>query len=411
MDRVRGTDQFFVYSKSNIGATDYQSLALLYQPIIGVLAFSLYSVLWSLMNRQTLQSERHLHSDLESLLNVKLAKLEEARRNLEAIGLLRAFFHDDCFAYEMKIPMAPASFINDGVLGSYLQNLVGEKRYDKILKIFSLAPVVRDGFVEVTKPFNEVFPALGGEDPKAVDGEFIAPNRAKKVKVDESAFDFRLFVESFPEGEKVKGLLTDLIREKILRLSYVYGLDESAMHTVFARASEEDYSDVDLARLSRFARDEYRKGQSPASTIPAKEETPVDVRPTDPQAYFATLTPKQLLVDLSGGLVSDADLRIVERLIDEIGLDKGVVNVLLYYVLKINDKNMPPWAYFQKIGMSWKRNGIGDVPTAMEYVRHLNAEYRKSQDPAAARKEARPGKGSKPDIHVDWLEEYLQSAK
>lgn len=411
MDRVRGTDQFFVYSKSYIGATDYQSLALLYQPIIGVLAFSLYSALWNLMNRQSLQSERFFHSDLESFLNVKLVKIEEARRNLEAIGLLRAFFHDDCFAYEMRIPMAPASFINDGVLGSYLQNLVGENRYDKILKIFQLAPVVRDGFVEVTKPFNEVFPAMGGPGSKSVEGEFIAPNRAKKVKVDESAFDFRLFVESFPEGEKVKALLTDLIREKILRLSYVYGLDESAMHTVFARAAEEDFTAIDPARLSRFARDEYKKGQSPAADPRPKEEAPAGERPTDPQAYFAALTPKQLLADLSGGLVSDADLRIVERLIDEIVLDKGVVNVLLYYVLKINDMNMPPWAYFQKIGMNWKRNAINDVPTAMEYVRHLNAEYRKSQDPAAARQESRSKKGTKPDIHVDWLEEYLQSAK
>lgn len=411
MDRVRGTDQFFVYSKSYIGATDYQTLALLYQPIIGVLAFSLYSGLWSLMNRQTLLSDRYLHSDLESVLNVKLPKIEEARRNLEAIGLLHAYYHDDCFAYEMKLPMAPASFINDGVLGAYLQNLVGEKRYEKILKIFQLAPVVRDGFLEVTKSFDEVFPAIGGESAKIVEGEFIGPNRAKKVKVAESAFDFRLFAESFPEEEKVKLLLTDAVREKILRLSYVYGLDETAMHTVFARAAEEDFSAVDSARLSRFAREWYKTSAAPTPSPAGVEEAAAGPRPTDPQAYFASLTPKQLLADLSGGLVSDADLRIVERLIDEIGLEKGVVNVLLYYVLKINDKNMPSWAYFQKIGMSWKRNGIGDVPTAMEYVRHLNAEYRRSQDPAASRQEARTGKSAKPDIHVDWLEEYLESAK
>jgi replication initiation and membrane attachment protein len=160
MDKVRSTDQFFAYAKSNLSANDYQSLALLYQPIIGVFAFSLYSTLWNLLNRQNLISEKYLHSDLESILNCKITKIEEARRNLEALGLMNAYLHDDCFAYEMKLPMTASSFINDGILGAYLQNCVTESRYDRLLKFFKIAPIVKDGFVNVTKSFNEVFPAM-----------------------------------------------------------------------------------------------------------------------------------------------------------------------------------------------------------------------------------------------------------
>jgi replication initiation and membrane attachment protein len=384
-------------------------MALLYQPIIGVFAFSLYTTLWNLINRQTLVSEHFLHSDLESLLNCKVTKLEEARRNLEAIGLLNAYFHDDCFAYEIKLPMSPSSFINDGVLGTYLQSCVTEQRYEKILKIFQLAPISKDGFVNVTKSFDEVFPAIEANKPSA-DGEFISPNRAKKVSVTHQNFDFRLFTESFPESEKIRVLLDQAIQEKILRLSYVYGLDENAMHTVFARACNDDFTQVDPVKLSRFAREWYKTNESGKTPEkPAIENLPDGDSPADPLAYFSTVTPKKLLSDMSGGLVSEADLRIVERLIEEIGLEKGVVNVLLAYTLKIFEGNMPSYAYYQKLGMAWKRNQVTTVEVAMDYVRHLHSEYLRNQDPANAKKTGRSEKGGKPEVKIDWLDDYIKS--
>ena len=95
-------------------------------PIIGANAYALYSVLCNLLNRQTLSSEKYLHTDLESFLNIKLSAIETARNQLEAIGLLNVYLYNDCFAYEIKLPMSPSSFINDGVLGQYLQSIVTE---------------------------------------------------------------------------------------------------------------------------------------------------------------------------------------------------------------------------------------------------------------------------------------------
>ncbi|HOW37615.1 MAG TPA: DnaD domain protein [Bacillota bacterium] len=410
MDRVRATDQFFVYSKSNISAGDYQTLALLYQPIIGVLAFSLYCTLWNLLNRQTLLSERYLHSDLESLLGSKVGKLEEARRNLEAIGLLNAYFHDDCFAYEIRLPMSPSSFINDGVLGTYLQTCVNEKRYEKILNNFQLAPVSRDGYVNVTRSFDEIFPAIAGGKAE-VGGEFSAANRAKKVQVRHHPFDFCQLAESFPEEEKVRNLITEPIKEKILRLSYVYGLDESAMHEVFAKAANDDFTLVDPAKLSAFAREWYRIHENKTTEPPANRvENLMNGQPTDPETYFSTINPRELLAQMSGGLVSEADLRIVERLVDDIRLDPSVVNVLLAYTIKINGGTMPTWAYYQKLGMAWKRNQIDTVKIAMDYVRHLQSEYEKNQDPALKR--TRKGENAgKSDAKIDWLDDYLKSVQ
>jgi len=413
LDRIRVTDQFFTYAKSNIGANDYQVLTLLYQPIIGVFAYSLYNMLWSLLNRQNLISEKYLHGDLESYLNCKVTKIEEARRNLEAIGLLNVYLHDDCFAYEIKLPMSASSFINDGILGSYLQNCVTEPRYEKLLRLFKIAPVSKDGYLNITKSFNEIFPAIP-ETKRTTDGEFVAANRAKSVNVTSSDFDFRLFVESFPEEAKVRALLTDAVKEKILNLSYVYGIDETSMHTIFAKAADETFDAIEPTKLSRFARDWYKTNR-PTEEVSKEVEKVADLQQngssTDPIVYFSTVTPKMLLSDMSGGLVSDSDLRVVERLIEEIKLDKGVVNVLLAYTIKINEGNMPSFAYYQKLGMTWKRNQIDTVELAMDYVRHLTSEYLRNSDPAGQKKDYKSGKSAKPEVKIDWLDDYLNSIK
>jgi len=193
-------------------------------------------------------------------------------------------------------------------------------------------------------------------------------------------------------------------------------LDENAMHTVFARACDDDYTQLDPAKLSRFAREWYKtneSGKTPdgVSEKPKVENLPDGDSPADPVQYFTAVSPRKLLSDMSGGLVSDADLRIVERLIDEVELDKGVVNVLLAYTLKINDGNMPSFAYYQKIAMAWKRNQITTVEIAMDYVRHLNAEYLRNQDPAGSKKGGKSEKGAKPEVKIDWLDEYINTLK
>jgi replication initiation and membrane attachment protein DnaB len=112
---------------------------------------------------------------------------------------------------------------------------------------------------------------------------------------------------------------------------------------------------------------------------------------------------------MSGGKVAVADLRIVERLLNDIALDKGVVNVMLAYVLKNNNGDMPSYDYFEKIGLSWKRNGITSVALALEYVKHLNAEFERKRGESGKK----PGKSAeaKPEVKIDWLEEYWKSLK
>jgi len=207
-------------------------------------------------------------------------------------------------------------------------------------------------------------------------------------------FNWRLFSETInPEVYNYENI-TEAIKAKIEQLSYVYGLDEIMMVDIFIKSLDE-FNNVNIEVLAKIARSNYHI----ESIDPNKEE--VQSKPVDTDnitEYFKSISPKDLLAELGDGLVSSADLRHVERLIGEVGLESGVVNVLLAYIAKTKGNNLPSYQYIQKVGMGWKRDKIDTVELALDYIKHLDSvkdkpQYRKS---------------SRPDVAPDWLEDYLK---
>jgi replication initiation and membrane attachment protein len=393
LETLRRSDTFIVSGEGLCSEIDYQVLTLLYQPIIGQSAFTLYMTLMNLMNRQDFISDEYLHSDLESLMGMKVSEIEQERFKLEAIGLLITFFANDNFTYEIKLPLSARSFINDGILGEYLIASITKTRFKKLLKIFKVKAPNKKQKYNISKAFNEVFPAL-----ETVDNEYesnLVANKTKSfAKLTNYNFNWRLFSETInPEVYNYENI-TEAIKAKIEQLSYVYGLDEIMMVDIFIKSLDE-FNNVNIEVLAKSARSNYHI----EPIDPNKEE--VQSKPVDADnitEYFKTITPKDLLAELGDGLVSSADLRHVERLIDEVGLDSGVVNVLLAYIAKTKGNNLPSYQYIQKVGMGWKRDKIDTVELALDYIKHLDSvkdkpQYRKS---------------SRPDVAPDWLEDYLK---
>ncbi|OQX93457.1 MAG: hypothetical protein B6I17_02570 [Tenericutes bacterium 4572_104] len=400
METLRRSDIFIVSGEGFCSSIDYQVLTLLYQPIIGDSAFTLYLILMNLMDRQSLISEEYFHSDLESLLNRKLELIEQDRYKLEAIGLLVTFFAGDNFTYEIKLPLSARGFINDGILGQYLISSITKKRFKKILKIFKINRPNKKQKYNISKAFNEVFPAINNQE-NIYEGNLISGEKNRLISLSKYDFNWRLFIDSLPSDLIQMDSLTEAIKRKVESLSYVYGLDELQMKDVLIKSLDE-FNNVNIVNLSRNARYEF-ESDTQTSNENKTIEKPIDKNISkDPVEFFKTVSPIQLLEEMGEGMVSTADLRIVERLIDEVGLDPTVVNVLLAYVAKTKDGVLPGYAYFQKVGNSWKRNQINSVEIAMDYVKHLSLMRNN--------KKYNQGKTNKPnDVEIDWLDEYIKN--
>jgi replication initiation and membrane attachment protein len=407
VETLRRSDRFLVQSKADLTDVDLQVLSLLYQPLIGSGAMTLYFVLHSLCDRQTTISEEALHGDLESLLSMKTAKLESARHKLEAIGLLNAHLSEDRFLYVLNAPLSPDAFVNDGVLGQYLRAYLTKERFSKIVSRFKIKTVKTETFHPITKSFNDVFEQLP-DAPTLYEPSLISNAKAAAIRVSGVDFDLRTFRESIPKDYFADEWFGEDVRSKILTLAYVYGLDELAMKEVYLKSIDSTLR-PDLAKLSIQAREAYGETIKRGSAADDDVRRPMTEKPADPIEYFQAVSFKTLIEDMQMERLSSADLRTVERLIDEVGLDKGVVNVLVAYVLQIKDRKMPSYEYFEKLALDWKRAKIASVKEAVQYVQHLKAEFlrRKNEE-----KLPKKGKGSQgPDIEVPWLDEYLASLK
>ena len=107
-------DTFLVVNRTILSENDRKIITMLYQPIIGSLATSLYFSLWSDLDKTELVSEEFSHHHLMTSLRIKLEQIIVARKKLEAIGLLKSYVKKEGeynnFVYELFAPISASDF-------------------------------------------------------------------------------------------------------------------------------------------------------------------------------------------------------------------------------------------------------------------------------------------------------------
>ncbi|MDD3478178.1 MAG: DnaD domain protein [Candidatus Izemoplasmatales bacterium] len=410
MEGLRSGDRFIVSAKSVVSSQDYQTLTLLYLPIIGKEAFVLYCAMTSLLDRQRLTSSEYFHSDLESVLNQPVQQIEKARQRLEASGLLETYYLEDQFVYELIAPFSPSQFVNDGVMGEYLIHAVTKERFKKLINVFKTKNPSHKGYLRLTKSFDEIFSSIHS-DSQNMESDLISAKTSGGIRANHDHFEWRLLEESLPEE---LATLCNLKKTKsqITNLAYVYGIPEIEMAVLVQNTYDEIAGVLDTVRLASAVRNQFnleKVSKEDSDFNVAGPNTEIDSAAKanpDQIQYFKNISPAALLMELEGDAnVITADLRIAERLINEVHLDKGVTNVLLAHIHHLKKGDMPTYVYFEKIARSWKRNQVTSVEVALDYLKHLKSQYQKNQNKPVESK----GKKEKPDVQVDWLDAYYDS--
>jgi len=400
---MKRNDSFVVSAEGICSSIEYQVLSLLYQPIIGQKALALYLTLLNLVDRQHLTSEEYLHSDLESMLNMDVKDIEQERYKLEAIGLLVTFFTSDSFTYEVKLPLSARSFVNDGIMGEYLISQVTKTRFKKLIKIFKVKQPNQKQKYNISKAFNEVFPNITKAYKKDYETSLMSGKSQNYRNLNGHDIDWRFIRDSISKDILDVSLLTEAMKNKISQLSYVYDLNEMEIKEIMIQSMNEHQLNIeDLARNARNYFDQRqadKQENKPAHRKIYQDKTHQNY--DNLEEYFDQISPKNLLEELNDGIVLTSDLKIAERLMDEVGLNTGVINVLLAYVYKEKGNKLPGYAYFQKVGLSWKRNKINSVKTALQYIKHIDHMKQQQKQPYKKRQT------EKTDVQIEWLDKYL----
>ena len=124
-------DTYTVINKTVITDKDKKIVSMLYQPIIGFSAVSLYYTLISDLDKRELFSDDLMHHHLMTTMQLKLEDIIIAREKLEAVGLIKTYMKKDNinqYVYLIYSPLDANEFFNHPILNIVLYNNVGKKK-------------------------------------------------------------------------------------------------------------------------------------------------------------------------------------------------------------------------------------------------------------------------------------------
>ena len=199
MRRILPADTYKVFNRAFIENRAKDILVSLYQPIIGVLAINLYLTLTNDLSEDKIESDYYSHQHLMGIMSVTLDQIVEARKKLEAVGLLKTFYREDKinnYIYVLYAPLSPSEFLNHPILNVVLYNNLGKKEYDSIIEKYRTRKVVTKDFVDITTSFDKVFTSVNGYAFNNLD---IIDEKTRKIEIN-SNIDVNLIISGIPSN-------------------------------------------------------------------------------------------------------------------------------------------------------------------------------------------------------------------
>lgn len=372
-------DKYMVVNKTILTDQDRKYLVSLYEPIIGSLAVSLYLTLWRDLDRYTFVSADYNHHHLMTILKTNLDSIKLARQTLEGVGLLRTYFmasEPNNYVYELYSPMNPKEFFQNPIFNVVLYNNIGAFEYNLLKKEYSVLNINLKGYEEVTSHFDEVFKS-SSELPsiEALGRETLPLNMQDQI-------DFDLLISSLPKGMLNEKILNKRMRSLINNLSFVYNIDTLKMCEIIRLSiNEKGAIDKDTLRLQTRKYYQYNNhGKLPTLIYRAQPEylkSPSGDTSKKGRIIevFENTTPYDFLcAKYKTGTPTVRDLKLLEYLLEDVGLKPAVVNVLIDYVLKKNNNKLNN-AFVETIAGQWKRLGIETAKDAMEVAEKEHKKY------------------------------------
>ena len=368
MDKVSllPADIYTVVSKTILNLEDRDNLIMLYEPIMGPLAVSLYLTLWRDLKNNNFKSEEYNHHHLMSIMKLDLKSIKEARTALESLGLLKTYVkRGDVYSYiyELYSPMSQREFLNHPVLNVVLYNNIGKKEYDAIKKSYEKKSISLSEYEDITSSLNMTFASSN------VLPEVDATERVKQNIQAKNVIDFDMLIASIPKDILNEKAFNKRTRELIENLAFVYNLDTIEFSEIIKNVINERGFIVadELRKMARNYYTYHNNGKLPTLVYKEdKNKTLENMSKRDKIIYvFENTKPYDFLKSKYHGITpTNRDLKLLETLCCDLNLKPAVVNVLIDYVLKKNDNKLNK-NFVEAIAGQWVRSGVKTAKDAM----------------------------------------------
>ncbi len=381
-------DTFIVTNKTVLNNNDLSILLNLYQPLVGNEAISLYYTLWSYLDKSETISNEWTHHHLLKNMQITIREIDDARIKLEAIGLLKTYKKEgnvNNYIYEMYSPMSASEFINNPVLATALYNAIGKLEYEKIISFYKIPSLNLRDYEDITKCFSDVFGFYNG----TINDNLIYDLRKSRYRHIEilSKIELNTILSLIPDELLNKKTINKSLKEYIYNIAYIYNYDNDDMVSLI-RNSINDMHRIDKKLLRENAEKYYsfeNLGKLPSLIYKNQPEylrkkTNDDSNRSKMIYMFETTSPYDFINSkYKKGSPTATDLKIIAHLLLDLELKPGVVNVLIDYVLKINNNRLVK-SYVDTIASQWSRANIETVEAAMNFAEQEYKRMRKNNN-------------------------------
>lgn len=399
-------DTYIVVNKTILSPEEHNLLIMLYQPIIGSSAVSLYLTLWSYLDRQALTSKEWTHHHLMLSMREKLAVITDAKDKLEAIGLIKSYVKKgdiNNFIYELYSPLSAADFFTNPILATSLFNNVGKSDYERIANFFRIPKMSLVDYEDITHSFTDIF-VSSPFTPIEKLADDIRKNNKRDLEFS-NQLDLDNMMALIPDEVLNKKGITKEMREIIIKLAVIYNLSEDIMRDII-RNSINDKHSIDKDKLKTNSRNYYKfehGGKLPSVMF---KNQPENMRSSNEVVskkaklvyQFETCSPYDFLTLKNGGnRPTKTDLSLLEELLVDYNMNPGVANVLIDYALRINNNKLSK-PYVMAIASQWIRSNIKTVEEAMSFA---EKEQSKKKKPTTYKKKTEA-------LKPDWLDKDIE---
>ncbi|MEG0799178.1 MAG: DnaD domain protein [Bacilli bacterium] len=391
-------DIYQVVNKAYLSESDKLVLSMLYMPIIGNNPISLYLSLYNELKQSNFMSCELNHRHLMTSMGLNLDTIKESRIKLEGIGLMKTYFlagSVNSYIYELYCPVSAKEFFESPIFNVVLFNNVGKEEYNRLINSFKMPIISLKNYTDITKSFDYTYKSESYTNLELENINIMGKNKLKlSYEID---YDFDLLISSLPKSFNEK-CLNKSLKELIINLSFLYELDPITIADII-KSCINIRGNIEKEELRKNVRKYYQfnnEGRLPSLLF--KEQLEYLKSPMGNNSnrgkiikVFENNSPYEFLKSKNKGIrPAPSDMKLLEYLIVELKLSPAVVNVLVDYVLRINNNKLTR-SYCEKIASQWKRSGIETAAEAMEIaekehnkIKKISSSFSKKEEKAPA---------------------------
>lgn len=409
---------------------NYDTFVNYYLPLMSPVTMGLFSTLQQQLHSHPLTSNRQPVSTLLTRVNMGIHNLREALSQLEAVTLVKSFYRQDAMGellvLELHPTLTPAQFIQDDLLSVQLLQMVGPDRFKQLSDQASANYLDISDFQNVSHQFFEVFhPDQSGQDHE----DPIINHAQQKVDkltsqrvdaqpvVPQDNFDWHFLAQQLAGAGIDEGVVQQ--NRHLIQVEHqTYGYDEMTMAQLIQRAVNvvDNHFDADQFKIAARQADTTSKSSHQAQSQAPQPVGQLDLSGLSNEVQellkqCESQTPMAFLHQLkrqTGGYVTSAERRTVERIVNGGHLSNGAINLLLWYIIGEQGLATLNANLADTIANNWIRAGVhNSVDAWNEIQRHQKARLER-QSGNSQRRSYRNQRGTVKEKLPDWAKKGYQ---